>query len=433
MRRSLSIPRLEIRRKARRAYRTRPSALKPATPRTSRQCGKKSWIGMRHAAPVRRFCLPLDIEVLTHSHRSSVPPPAPAAYDGLAWRALTLRRRRGTLSGKYSDHSLYVAPSNFDGVQPGRVSKYAGQVRSAKACVQRTASSLDYCQAAHRAAWAFPSSLQVAPASFVRARSASLGDLADHDANECQGLFPPLKYDSSYSINSSRMDVTGSGSACSAYICRSGKSPVKSASTTSRNPAVLGRHERRHERPSLAITGTPMVYGTDKLRISKLRQYSGLSSAQIMRLRGALIAGRAVGGLPSTDHYANSVLDKSDISWTPQLLARSSTPRCPRDVVMNARKTQHSSDSGIEHPSRHDRADLRSRRLVPAPLQGTPASARVMRCGVGICPYARWRFDMARAVTTCLMAGSIRLRRQDVYVARAGTDAVRYCGTTSAR
>ncbi|KAL1937172.1 hypothetical protein VTO73DRAFT_14494 [Trametes versicolor] len=114
----------------------------------------------------------------------SVPPPAPAAYDGLAWRALTLRRRRGTLSGKYSDHSLYVAPSNFDGVQPGRVPKYVGQVRSAKACVQRTASSLDYCQAAHRAAWAVPSSLQVAPASFVRARSARLGDLADHDAKE---------------------------------------------------------------------------------------------------------------------------------------------------------------------------------------------------------------------------------------------------------
>ncbi|KAL1937351.1 hypothetical protein VTO73DRAFT_13812 [Trametes versicolor] len=57
----------------------------------------------------------------------SVPPPAPAAYDGLAWRALTLRRRRGTLLGKYSDHSLYVAPSNFDGVQPGRVPKYVGQ------------------------------------------------------------------------------------------------------------------------------------------------------------------------------------------------------------------------------------------------------------------------------------------------------------------
>lgn len=106
---------------------------------------------MRHAAPVRCFCLPLDIEVLTHSHRSSVPPPPPAAYDGLAWRALTLRRRRGTLSGKYSDHSLYVAPSNFDGVQPGRVPKYGGQVRSAKSvratygCFVRSPSSGALC------------------------------------------------------------------------------------------------------------------------------------------------------------------------------------------------------------------------------------------------------------------------------------------------
>lgn len=48
----------------------------------------------------------------------------------------------------------------------------------------------------------------------------ALGDLVHHDAKECQGLFPPLKYDSLEAINSSRMDVTGSRYTYSAYIYR---------------------------------------------------------------------------------------------------------------------------------------------------------------------------------------------------------------------
>lgn len=111
-------------------------------------------------------------------------------------RVPMLGGRCGTHSGKYlpMDRSLYITPSSFDGTQPPHAPKYEWQVRSAKIYEQHLAPSLDHRQAARRAASAVPSSLQVMLASLVRARSARLGDLADHDAKECQELPPPLKH-----------------------------------------------------------------------------------------------------------------------------------------------------------------------------------------------------------------------------------------------
>ncbi|KAL1939109.1 hypothetical protein VTO73DRAFT_10369 [Trametes versicolor] len=82
-----------------------------------------------------------------------------------------LRHALRTVLGR----SLHVAPSSFNRAQPECVTKYGGK-------------------AVRREAPPVPS----APASFIRAHSSSLGDLAGHDAKECQGLPPHLKHRSDY-------------------------------------------------------------------------------------------------------------------------------------------------------------------------------------------------------------------------------------------
>ncbi|KAL1939103.1 hypothetical protein VTO73DRAFT_10363 [Trametes versicolor] len=133
----------------------------------------RSWFGICYAVP----CTTASVRSLRCSGTAAVDPPRPLRH----------------IPGEYVGRSLYFAPSSFDGAQPGRPLSMEGPGKSVpgdSASDIRHPPSIAVKRRVVRLRPKFPTRRQ---ASSTRNRRA-IGELADHDAKECQGLLPPRKH-----------------------------------------------------------------------------------------------------------------------------------------------------------------------------------------------------------------------------------------------